>query len=109
MPWVIVWPVLVVAALAGGFLLGRDLWRRGKSLARAAARAAEASARFTQDADALADEAAGRHPVPPVALLRDRTELRADLEAARQARDRRLDERHARLRRVMARWPEHWR
>lgn len=109
MPWVIVWPVLVVAALGGGFFLGRDLWRRGKALARAAARAAEASARITQDADALADEAAARHPVPPVALLRDRTELRADLEAARDARDRRLDERHARLRRVMARWPEHWR
>ncbi len=109
MPWAIVWPVLVVAALGGGFLLGRDLWRRGKALARAAGRAAEAAERFTRDADTLATEAAARHPVPPVALLRDPAELRADLEAARDARDRRIDERHARLRRVMARWPEHWR
>jgi membrane-bound ClpP family serine protease len=109
MPWVIVWPVLVVAALVGAFFLGRDLWRRGKRLAAAAGRASEAAARFSEHADELADEAAARHPVPPVALLRDREELRADLEAARAARDRRLDERHARLRRVMDRWPQHWR
>lgn len=109
MPWVIVWPVLVVGALVGGFLLGRDLWRRGKVMARAAGRAAGTAARFTQDAERLDAEAAARHPLPPVALLRDPVELRADLEAARDARDRRIDERHARLRRVMARWPEHWR
>ena len=104
MPWVIVWPVLVVAALVGGFLLGRDLWRRGKRLAAAAGRAVEASTRITQDADRLADEAAARHPVPPVALLREPGELRADLEAARAARDRRVDERHARHQLAWARW-----
>jgi hypothetical protein len=108
-PWVIVWPVLVVGALVGAVLLGRDLWRRGRSLARAAGRATDAASRFTEHADELAADAAARHPVPPVALLRDRAELRADLQAARAARARRLDERHARLRGVMAHWADYWR
>lgn len=109
MPWVVVWPVLVVAALVGAFFIGRDLWRRGKALTRAAARAADAASRFSERADELAQAARERNPVPPVALLRDRADLVDDLEAARAARDRRLDERHARLRAVMAGWLDYWR
>ena len=109
MPWVVVWPVLVAAALVGGFLLGRDLWRRGRGLARAAGRAADAAGRFGARTDELAAEAAGRHRVPPVALLRDRDELRADVAAARAARDRRRDDRRARQRQVRAHWLDYWR
>ena len=109
MPWVIVWPLLVVAALVGAFFLGRELFRRGKALAKAAGRAADAAARINERADELAAAAEERNPVPPVALLRDRADLLGDLEAARAARDRRLDARHARLREVMAGWLDYWR
>jgi hypothetical protein len=109
MPWWIVWLVLVVAALVVVFLVGRDLWRRGLALGRAASRAAGAAARLSEHADELAEEAAERNPVPPVALLRSHDELLDDLAAARAARDRRLDARHARLREVMAGWLDYWR
>lgn len=109
MPWVVVWPVLVVLALVGAFFLGRDLWRRTKRLGRAASRASQVVERLSARSDELAEEAAARNPVPPVALVRDRVEIRAELAAARAARDRRLDERHARYREVMARWREIWR
>lgn len=109
MPWLVVWPVLVVGALVGAFFLGRDLWRRGKALAHAASAASDAVARLSDDQDGLAAAAREAHPVPPVALVRDRVELRADLEAAREVRDRRADARHARYRQVMRRWQDVWR
>ena len=109
MPWVVVWPVLVVAALVGAFFLIRDLWRRGKRLARAAARASRAAGRLSERSDELTAAAEAAHPVPPVALLRDRAELRADLEAAHAARDRRIDARRAGYRQVMRRWRDVWR
>ena len=105
MPWVVVWPVLVVGTLVGAFFLGRDLWRRGVRLGHAVSGASDAVTRLSAHADELADAA----PVPPVALVRNKEELRADLAAARAARDRRLDERHARYRQVMARWRDIWR
>jgi len=108
-PWIVVWPVLVVATLVGAFFLGRDLWRRAKAVGRATSRASRAFEHLSAHADELAQEAARRHPVPPVALLRERDELRADLAAARAARDRRLDARRARYRVVMARWLDVWR
>jgi hypothetical protein len=109
MPWVVVWPVLVVAALVVGFLLWRDLWRRAKAFGRAAATVSRAAGRLSDGREELAAAARARHPVPPVALSRDRSELRADLAAARDARDRRLDARHARYRLVMRRWLDVWR
>lgn len=108
-PWVIVWPVLVVAALVGAFFLGRDLWRKGKRLASAAAAASMAAERLSVRADELAAEAREANPVPPVALARDRGEILDDLAVARAARDRRLDARHARYRQVMAGWRDFWR
>ena len=109
MPWVVVWPVLVVGTLVGAFFLGRDLWRRGVRLGHAVSGASDAVTRLSAHADELADAARDAHPVPPVALVRDTEGLRADLAAARAARDRRLDERHARYRQVMARWRDIWR
>jgi hypothetical protein len=109
MPWVVLWPVLVVATLVGAFFLGRDLWRKGKRLARAAGAASQAAERFAAHADELAAAAREANPVPPVALSRDRADLVDDLAAARAARDRRLDARHARYRQVMAGWRDFWR
>jgi len=109
MPWVIVWPVLVVATLVGGFFLVRDGWRRVRATGRAAARASRAAGRAWDGADELARAAAARHPVPAVALLRERDELRADVAAAQAARDRRHDARDARRHATMARWPHVWR
>ncbi len=109
MPWVVVWPVLVIGALVGGFFLGRDLWHRVRDFGRAASAASGAVARLSDHRDELLAVARRRHPVPPVALSRDRAELHADLAAARAVRDRRIDARHARLRLVMGRWRDFWR
>ncbi len=108
MPWVIVWPVLVVAALVGAFFLGRDLWRRGRAVVRAAAAASDAAARLTEHADERAAAARRAHPVPPVALLRDRDELAAEFRDAQDARDRRADARRARNQETMQRWRRVW-
>jgi uncharacterized iron-regulated membrane protein len=109
MPWVVVWPVLVVAALVGVFILGRDLWRKGKRLVAAAGAATHIPERLSAHADEMAAAAREANPVPQVALSRDRTDLLDDLATVRAARDRRLDARHARHRQVMAGWRDFWR
>lgn len=108
MPWVVVWPVLVLGALVGGFFLGRDLWHRVRAFRRAAAAASGAVARLSDHRDELTAVARRRHPVPLVALSRDPADLRADLAAARAVRDRRIDARQARYRLVMDRWRDLW-
>jgi hypothetical protein len=88
----------------------RDARRRlATALGRALADAGEASARLTEHADELAAAARARHPVPPVALVRDPVELRAELTAVRGQRDARLDARRDRHREAWQRWVEHWR
>ncbi|HEY0117188.1 MAG TPA: hypothetical protein VGC04_00235 [Cellulomonas sp.] len=109
MPWVVIWPVLVVGALVGAFFLGRDLWRRGLRLAHAASAASEAVGRLSDRQEELTSAARARHPVPPVAFSRDLDDVRAGLAAARDVHDRRIDERHARYRLVMRRWLDVWR
>jgi hypothetical protein len=108
-PWIVVWPVLVLGALVGAFFLGRDLWRRVRRFGHAAAAASAAGARSSARADELAAEVSARHPVPAVALLRDPGEIRTDVAAARAVHDRRVEARRARHRIVWTRWREVWR
>jgi hypothetical protein len=52
MIWVAVWAVLLLAAAAVFFLLGRDLWRKAKALTRELGTATD---RLSQIADRLDD------------------------------------------------------
>lgn len=94
MLWFTVWTVLVLATLAGGAWLARDLWRKARALLDELHRAADLVGRLADQADALTAAAAAApvtHDVltdPEVHrehLARLRTE-RAQRRAARALR-----------------------
>jgi hypothetical protein len=57
--WFVVWVVLVLGAAAVFFLLGRDLWRKGRALAREIGEAAD---RLSAVSDRLAELDGGERP-----------------------------------------------
>ena len=91
MLWFSVWTVLVLATLGGGFLLGRDLWRKGKALLAEVGRAGEVASAFaarTEELTAAAETAPVTHDLltdPEIALAR-RNELRAQRAVRRELR-----------------------
>jgi hypothetical protein len=81
--WFWIWCALVLAALAGGFVLGRSLWRRTKGLLRAL----DALTQVASRAPARVEERIAAHPPTaprPPDVFRERQEL-VDLVAARRA------------------------
>ncbi|MGV8966122.1 MAG: hypothetical protein ACOH2F_07565 [Cellulomonas sp.] len=84
MLWFSVWTVLVLATLGGGFLLGRDLWRKGKALLAEVGRAGDVASAFADRTDELT---AAAQTVPVTHdLLTDRTILRARRDELRAQR-----------------------
>jgi biopolymer transport protein ExbB/TolQ len=57
MVWWVVWTVLVLAAVVGAVLLGRDLWRRFRALVAELRRAEEVLGRLAEHASTLAEQA----------------------------------------------------
>lgn len=57
MVWVVVWAVLVVGTLVGAFFLGRDLWRRFRTLVAELERASAVLGELAEHATTLAEQA----------------------------------------------------
>ena len=102
MLWFTVWTLLVVGALVTFFLLGRDLWRKAKRLAREAGRAAEVLDRLEEQI-ALAEQTLPLTTPAPVELS-DAGPARERLELLRAAAGRRRERRQARHELAYARW-----
>lgn len=102
MPWFSVWTLLVVGTLAGGFWLGRDLWRKGRALADELARATVVLERLAERQAELA-ALPPAHPVEPVDLT-DPARAHERLADARVATQARRAARAARHEAVYARW-----
>lgn len=92
MLWFSVWTVLVLATLGCGFLLGRDLWRKGKALLAEVERAGDVASTFAARTEELSAAAAQTPAVthdlwtdPAVPLAR-RAELRARRAVRREVR-----------------------
>lgn len=108
MLWTVVWVVLVLATLAGAFLLGRRLWRSAVALGAELSRAGETVAALSERIEELEAVArAARGPVRP-ALGQDVEVLGArvqELRAGRRARRAARRDRHrATVRDAVARW-----
>ncbi|WNB84273.1 hypothetical protein [Cellulomonas sp. ATA003] len=94
MLWFTVWTVLVLATLAGAFVLGRDLWRKGRALMAELERAADVVGQLADRADALTEAAAALAPTHDLLTDPDRhrerlaelADRRAERRAARAAR-----------------------
>ena len=98
MVWVIVWTSLVLGTLAGAFVLGRDLWRKGRALLAELARAGEvAGAHVETAAPAAVAPARG-------GLLTDRAVHRARVAELRAARAVRREARQVRHERTVLGW-----
>jgi hypothetical protein len=78
--WTLLWLVLVLGTVAGGFFLGRRVYRSGKALVIELDRASRTFEELAQVSAELAEQAAALHPVEPVNL--------EDREAARLRRER---------------------
>lgn len=108
MVWVVVWVVLVAGTLLGAFLLGRDLWRRGRALVGELERASQVLGELAEHASTLAEQAQEAERAARAAreavLLPEPDDARARwAEARAQARVRR-ERRRARDRAVRATW-----
>lgn len=100
MLWFILWAVLVIGTLAGAFLLGRDLYRKGTGLVQELERAAEVLDAVADRSEAL--QAAATQPAPVELVDPEPARLRmAEARLRRLARRLRRHDRHAG---VYARW-----
>lgn len=71
--WFWIWCALVLGTLAGAFFLGRDLWRRARTMLRSGAGLSEALAAMSERVDEL--EQAGPASTPrPVTVFADEAE-----------------------------------
>ncbi|WP_258723147.1 hypothetical protein [Cellulomonas sp. NS3] len=103
MLWFTVWTVLVLAAVAGAFLLGRSLWRKVRDLGAAAAEASDVLGRLADQVDALADAAGQQEPVR-AQLFDDTHVLRERLAELRRAAGGRRAVRRLQHQETYARW-----
>jgi hypothetical protein len=101
--WFTVWTVLVLAALAGAFLLGRSLWRKGKALLAELERAADVVGRLAERADELTAAAQAAAPLAHD-LLSDPEVHRRRLADLRERRQARRAQRAARHETTFTRW-----
>lgn len=99
--WFTVWTVLVLATLAGALWLGRDLWRKGRSLLAEVQRAGDVVSAMADRADELT---AAQHRPLTHDLLTDPATHQEHLAGLRAARDLRRAERQLRHVSTFARW-----
>jgi hypothetical protein len=102
MVWFTVWSLLVLATVGGAFLLGRDLWRKGKALVAELGRAAAVAGDVADRGDQLA-AAAPRGPGSHD-LLTDPAVHRARVSALREARAARRARRRGQHARTVRGW-----
>ncbi len=107
MVWAIVWTVLVLATLAGAFLLGRRLWRSAVALGREVARAGEVAERLSEEVARLEALAAER-PSGGTSLGQDPTPLAQRVDELRVARRARAAARHERHLETVRQATGHW-
>lgn len=103
MLWFVVWTVLVLASLAGAFLVFRRLYRSAKALLAELGRASDLLAELDRRTAELTDRARAAHPVTPVELA-DPEPARRRRAATRAAADRRRARRLARREETFGRW-----
>lgn len=86
--WVALWVVLLVGAAAVFWVIGRDVYRKGKALARVAAEEADRLARAMEPLQVAAEELEERRE--ELAVFADPVELRRERAKAakRKARGR---------------------
>jgi len=84
--WFTVWTVLVLATLAGAFLVGRRLWRSAVGLGREMARAGDVAQRLSARAAELEAQARAAGVEVRPALGRDPQEVRDRVELLRAVR-----------------------
>jgi hypothetical protein len=86
--WVLLWGAIVVGAGGLFFVLGRGVWRQGRSLVTELGTASERFGAVMEQVDALGEQVTERPDpavfVDPVTLRRER-----EAQARRQARDSR--------------------
>ncbi|WP_315097630.1 hypothetical protein [uncultured Cellulomonas sp.] len=107
MLWFSVWTVLVLATLAGTFLLGRRLWRSAVALWRELARAGEVTAQLADRVEEL--RAAAGSPETGPTLFGDRDLLQARFTALRTEAAERRASREERRAATRLRWAAYWR
>ncbi len=113
MVWVVVWVVLVLGALAGAFLLGRDLWRRGRALVAELERASQVLGALAEHASTLAEQAQEAERAARAAreavLLPDPAGARARWSGLRAEARVRRERRRERDRAVRETWKQYTR
>ncbi|QTE27834.1 hypothetical protein [Pengzhenrongella sicca] len=102
MLWFTIWTLLVLGTLAGGFFLGRDLWRKGKALLAELGRAGELAEALSARADELAELA--QTPAPGHDLFADRSGPLERLAVLRTERAGRREVRRLRNDRIVRGW-----
>jgi hypothetical protein len=104
--WFSVWTILVLATLAGAFLLGRRLWRSALALGRELSRAADVASQLADRVDELQAARAAVETGPTLFAepepLRERL---AQLRAATAERRAVREDRHGETR---LRWRAYW-
>lgn len=108
MLWFTVWTVLVLATLAGAFLVGRRVWRSGVALAHELGRAGDVAAQLSQRAAELEDQARAAHVAQRPALGADAEELGARVEQLRAVRREQRARRRERHRTTVADAATRW-
>ena len=101
--WFVLWAVLVVGTLVGGFFLARHVLRSGKALTAELGEAGAVADRLQQRVAELTDQAQAAHPVRPV-NLGDRAAAQALRAEATQVMAGRTARRDARREATFRRW-----
>lgn len=102
MLWFTVWTLLVLGTLVGAFLLGRDLYRKGRRLLTELGRASEVFAAIAARGEERAGQLVLTTPAP--VDLTDPEPARARRVLAAQGTARRRAARQARHEAAYARW-----
>jgi len=102
--WFWVWTALVVGMLVGAFFLARRLWRSVKGLGRELSRASRVAGEMGARADELSRRLAEAQPSTAPTLFDDQVELRVRVDALRERRAERREERRVRDEQVWSRW-----
>jgi hypothetical protein len=101
--WFVLWSVLVVGTVLGGFFLLRHVYRSGKTLVAELGRAAEVFERLEERTAELAAAAEAAHPVEPV-TIDDPERARRIWAAAAEVKAGRRARRDARREATYRRW-----
>ncbi|HEY0186247.1 MAG TPA: hypothetical protein VGC67_02035 [Cellulomonas sp.] len=106
MVWFLVWTVLVLAALAGAFVLLRRLWRQGRALVAELERASQVLGELAETTGRIAEQAreAERAAAAVTELLPDPQEAHGRWQELRAQAAVRRERRRERDRTTRERW-----